>query len=589
VAALMAKPSAIWPIAEVAIEQELDVVAARQCARRIAEDLGFERQDQTRIAAAVSELARNAFVHAGGGAASFMLADRTPQAFVVRVADQGRGIADVEGLFDRAGMGSNGFGHGLIGARKLVDRFRIESAPGKGTVVEVEQDAPARAARLDRPKIAKIAQALKQRVETRPLQALRDQNFELMESLENLRRREEESEQLNQELGDTNRGVVALYAELEERAEQLRKASELKTRFLSNMSHEFRTPLNSIVALTWLLTDRIDGDLAIEQERQIKYIRHSAEQLLELVNDLLDVAKVESGKVEVKSVPFTVADLFSALRGVLKPLLTSPGVDLTFETRADVPDLFTDESKVGQILRNLISNALKFTEEGEVGVTARAALDGERIEFLVRDTGIGIAPADQERIFEEFAQVETKLHASVKGTGLGLPLSRSLAQLLGGELTVESVVGQGSLFVLSIPARVRRDENAQVESGIATKILLIDDDETYRYVMRQIIGADSAVRLIEASDGADGLACAREAAPDLIILDLQMPRVDGFTVLNELAADPRTRNIPVVVSTSLTIDDALRARLPADVEVLSKNAISRESVSRLLNTHLQRS
>src|SRR5262249_49382219 len=222
-----------------------------------------------------------------------------------------------------------------------------------------------------------------------PLAALRDQNRELIQSLEEIRRREEESKQLNQELGDTNRGVVALYAELDERAEQLRTASELKTRFLSNMSHEFRTPLNSILALSRLLLDCIDGELTPEQERQVGYIRRSAESLLELVNDLLDLAKVEAGKVDVKATSFTVSSLFGALRGALRPLLVSPSVELIFDNVDDMPELVTDEAKVAQILRNLISNALKFTEKGEVRVRAHYEAEPKLAIFSVRDTGIG--------------------------------------------------------------------------------------------------------------------------------------------------------------------------------------------------------
>lgn len=257
---------------------------------------------------------------------------------------------------------------------------------------------------------------------------------------------------MTQELGDTNRGVVALYAELDERAEQLRKASELKSRFLSHMSHEFRTPLNSVLALSRLLLDRIDGDLSAEQERQIGYIRRSAESLLELVNDLLDLSKVEAGKVEVKPAPLTVPSLFGALRGALRPLLTSPSVELIFNAADDMPELMTDEAKVAQILRNLISNALKFTEQGEVHVAARYEAERSAAIFTVRDTGIGIAPGDHDRIFEEFSQIDTRLQKNVKGTGLGLPLSRSLAQLIGGAIAVESVLGQGSVFTLTIPA-----------------------------------------------------------------------------------------------------------------------------------------
>jgi signal transduction histidine kinase len=586
----MAVSPKFWPIMTIPIENESDVVAVRQRAHRVAELLGFDRQDQTRIATAVSELARNAFGYAGGGRAEFALdAATAPQRFVIRICDQGPGIANLQTILDGQYRSTSGMGLGLVGARRLMDTFSIDSKPGKGTNVEVGHKLPGRLAPWPRAKLTEIVSSLKKETSSDPLAALREQNRELMQSLEEIRRREEESQQLNQELGDTNRGVVALYAELDGRAEQLRQASELKTRFLSNMSHEFRTPLNSVLALSRLLLDRIDGNLTSEQERQVGYIRRSAESLLELVNDMLDLAKVEAGKAEVKPVRFSVAGLFGALRGALKPLLTSTSVELLFEPLQDFPPLYTDEAKVAQILRNLVSNSLKFTEQGEVQVTARLSDDKARVVFAVRDTGIGIAPEDHERIFEEFSQVNTTLQKKVKGTGLGLPLSRSLARLLGGELSVASIPGQGSVFSLEIPA-VLGEPDREILSGHdngTKRVLLIDDDETFRYVLRQIVGNESRYEFMEADGGEQGLKLAREKRPDVIILDLQMPAVDGFTVLQQLIADEHTSAIPVVVSTSMTIDPALRSRLPEHVRLVSKNSISRESVSSFLRDAVQ--
>lgn len=588
----MSIASKFWPIVTVPIENEGDVVAVRQRAHRIAELLGFERQDQTRIATAVSELARNAFGYAGGGRAEFALdASAAPQRFVIRICDQGPGIKDLQTILDGQYRSSSGMGLGLVGARRLMDTFKVDSNLGKGTIVEVGHRLSNRLDPWPRARLTEIVSSLKKDISSDPLAALREQNRELMQSLEELRRREEESKQLNEELGDTNRGVVALYAELDGRADQLKQASELKTRFLSNMSHEFRTPLNSVLALSRLLLDRIDGELTPEQERQVGYIRRSAESLLELVNDMLDLAKVEAGKADVKPVRFTVTSLFGALRGALRPLLTSSSVELSFVPLQDLPSLYTDEAKVAQILRNLISNALKFTEDGEVCATARLSEDGQNVIFAVRDTGIGIAPEDHERIFEEFSQVHTRLHKMVKGTGLGLPLSRSLARLLGGNLTVASLSGQGSVFTLKIPVSVGEPDRESIATqGNDTKtVLLIDDDETLRYVLRQIVGNESRYEFMEAAGGEEGLKLAREKKPDVIILDLQMPTVDGFTVLQQLGADERTSAIPVVVSTSMTIDAALRARLPDHVRLTSKNAISRESVSSFLRDAVQSS
>jgi signal transduction histidine kinase len=565
-----------------AIETESDVVAVRQRARRIAELLEFERQDQTRIATAVSEVARNAFVYAGGGRADFLVeAKESPQLFRIRISDRGKGIENLQAILDGQYRSQSGMGLGLVGARRLMDRFDIESKPGEGTIVDLGHNLPARRHQITQAKLSEIAAALKRENAIDPLAALRDQNRELMQSLEEIRRREEERKQLNQELGDTNRGVVALYAELDERAGQLRSASELKTRFLSNMSHEFRTPLHSILALSRLLHDRIDGELTPEQERQVGYIRRSAESLLELVNDLLDLAKVEAGKVDVNARPFAVSSLFGGLRGALRPLLVSPSVDLIFDSADDLPELVTDEAKVAQILRNLISNALKFTEKGEVRVRAQYEAESKLATFSVRDTGIGIAPEDQTRIFEEFSQVDTRLQKKTKGTGLGLPLSRSLAELIGGTIRVESVPGQGSVFTLVIPAKLGGAAAPAAELS-RKRVLIIDDDDTFRYILRQIIGDEPRYEVLEASNAGDGLRQAKDERPDVIVLDLAMPNVDGFTVLQELNADRRTSVIPVVVSTSLTVNAELKARLPVGTRLISKNVISRENVSLFL-------
>jgi CheY-like chemotaxis protein len=352
------------------------------------------------------------------------------------------------------------------------------------------------------------------------------------------------------------------------------------------MGHEFRTPLNSIMALSRMLIERLDGELNSEQERQVGYIRQSAESLLELVNDLLDLSKVEAGKAEVKPRPFAVKELFGALRGALKPLQNNQSVELFFDSNDELPELFTDEAKVAQILRNLISNALKCTEQGEVRVSARHDADNRLIIFSVHDTGIGIAPQDQERIFEEFEQIETRLQKNVKGTGLGLPLSRNLALLLGGHIELESVVGQGTVFRLGIPASF----DASVPSRpvhVATgrkRVLLIDDDEPSRYVMRQLLREDHLhYQPFEAAGGIEGLRLASEMSPAVIILDLLMPDIDGFAVLEQLQANPVTRAIPVIVATSLTLTSTLRARLPAGIRVLSKDGMTRETIFLALN------
>jgi len=255
---------------------------------------------------------------------------------------------------------------------------------------------------------------------------------------------------LQTELADTNKGVLALYAELDENAVQLREAADLKSRFLSYMSHEFRTPLASITSITDILLGGMDGPLTAEQQRQINFVRGSARELSEMVDDLLDLAKVDAGRISISPEWFEMVDLFSALRGMFKPIVGQGTVNLIFEETGAIPRIYTDDKKLSQILRNFISNALKFTSEGEVRVTA--ALAGhDKVEFAVSDTGIGIAKDHLPALFADFVQVDTRIQKRLRGTGLGLSLSKKFAELLGGSVGVTSEEGRGSRFWVVIP------------------------------------------------------------------------------------------------------------------------------------------
>ncbi|MFT3687169.1 MAG: ATP-binding protein [Phycisphaerales bacterium] len=444
------------PLLTVQLAQERDVVAARERARQIASLIGFEGQDQIRIATAVSELARNAFVYAGGGRVEFA-ADIgvSDDALVITVTDSGRGIDDLDHVLSGLYRSTTGMGAGLTGTRRLMDEFDIKTGPS-GTRMRIVKRLSRKAQALASSNaLARLTGSLAASRAPEPMDELREQNRELLAALDELRRRTEEQTQLNRELDDTNRGVVALHAELEDRAEALRKADELKTWFLSSMSHEFRTPLNSVVAIARLLLDRTDGPLTEEQEHQARLIHSAALQLLDLVNDLLDLAKVKAGRIDIHTSEFTVDSLFGALRASLRPLIANAPVALIFNDDSSLPPLNTDETKLAQILRNFVSNAIKFTPSGAVRVDARitppSGPDPESILFTVTDTGIGIAPGDLERVFQEFSQVDGPIQRTVKGTGLGLPLSRKLAELIGGRVWAESTAGKGSTFFVSVP------------------------------------------------------------------------------------------------------------------------------------------
>ena len=695
------------PILSVNIRYEDDTVNARQRARQIARLLGFDAQDQTRISTALSEIARNAFNYAGGGKVEYLVEGRTaPQLFIIKVSDRGPGIRDLDAILEGRYQSQTGMGLGIIGARRLMDQFQIESVPGKGTTILLKKLLPKRAPVDPRSRTSPgLRSELSRDRPQNAVQELQHQNQELLRALEEIRTRQAELSRVNRELEDTNRGVVALYAELDEKADHLRRADELKSKFLSNMSHEFRSPLNSILALSGLLLSRSDGELTSEQDQQVGYIKRAAADLLELVNDLLDLAKVEAGKVEAKPIEFEIANLFAALRGMLRPLLLNQSVDLVFDDADHIPPLYSDEGKISQILRNFISNALKFTERGEVRVSA-AASGPDEVAFSVSDTGIGIAPEDQESIFQDFVQLDHPLQKRVKGTGLGLPLSRKLAEFLGGKVEVQSRPGAGSTFTLRIPAtwrepaarpsasvveflpdplgrtllvvedspemvmtyksylrgsgfqlavaattreaedfleRVRpcaiildvvlraedtwglaanlkqsshtkdipllvvstiEDQAKAFHLGVdaylvkpvdrtvllkelrsvtrektPSQVLIVDDSEADRYVLRQHL-RKLPVTITEEATGMNGIRRARDLHPDLIFLDLTMPEMTGFEVLDELKRLPDTAPIPVIIATSRHLTRVERNRLlEGAVEIIDKEDLSEVSVA----------
>jgi signal transduction histidine kinase/DNA-binding response OmpR family regulator len=570
----------------VVLEHEPDIVLVRKRARRVAELLGFDRQDQTRITTAVSELARNAFEYAEGGRAEFRVRDDSPPgALEIIISDKGPGIADLDAVLSGAQPSDKGMGVGLRGAQRLMDAFHIDSAPGHGTRVRVTKYLPARAPPVGRAMLTRISQALAADEPGDPVEEIRRQNQEIMAQLEELQDRQEALSQLNQELQDTNRGVVALYAELDERADHLRRADELKSKFLSNMSHEFRTPLNSVLALSRLLLARTDGNLTLEQEKQVQFIRKAAESLTELVNDLLDLAKVEAGKTAVTPVEFTVEDLFGALRGMLRPLLVGDAVVLIFEDAADMPALHTDEGKVSQILRNFLSNAIKFTERGEVRVWATTDASADTVTFHVRDTGIGIAEADLGVIFEEFAQVSHPMQSRIKGTGLGLPLSKRLAELLGGKIAVQSAPGQGSVFSVSLPRAYRANEavDAGEEDWIVdpgrTAVLVVEDDLADAFAIQRLL-TGSRYQPVVARTVTAAKRALEKVEPAAVLLDVVLLGDESWRLLLGLKQEPTTGNLPVVVISS-TGEDRKALNLGADAYL--RKPIDRELLIGMLD------
>ncbi len=524
-----------------------------------------------------------------------------------------------------------------------------------------------------------------------------------------LERRQRELTRLNEELEDTNRGVMALYAELDERANRLREADEIKTRFFANVSHEFRTPLNSVLALAKLLLDEADGPLNEEQRKQVALVQGAARELYDLVSDLLDLAKVEAGKSTLTVTRFTVQALFGALRGMMRPVLAGGPVTLEFEA-AELPPLVGDEGKVAQVLRNLLSNAAKFTERGSIGVGARLVkpfeppaegvrpLHVESVLFSVADTGIGIAAADRDAIFDEFTQVRNAVQRDVRGTGLGLPLCRKLASLMGGRIWVESELGQGSTFYFLVPrlcrpaphdaasadareagknaaakvpllvvadaddealalgaafrdtafaavtaraANVSSDylaalepcaavaferesdvRDAAAEEGRAAigragipllrlggdqwdeaeteeavgpsvvrsayrtvirshlgRVLLVDDEESFRTILARCV-QPFCIDLTALGDPTGALDALRAGGADCVVLDLLMPGIDGFTLLEALRGERETRHLPVLVCSSKELSQQERRLLGSlDAAFLAKSRLDPERLA----------
>jgi signal transduction histidine kinase/DNA-binding response OmpR family regulator len=541
------------------LRHERHVVHARQRARDIAALLGFEHQEQIRLATAASELARNAFRYASNGVVEFLVRGDSPQLFVLSVTDSGPGIANLSDILDGKYVSKTGLGKGIVGTRRLMDRFEITSSPG-GTFVEAGKNLPVTAPHVDAERVRWIAIELAKSSATDPFDEIERQNQELLKTLAELRENQDQLAELNHELENTNRGVVALYAELDQNADDLRRVSDLKSSFLSNLSHEFRTPLNSIASLCQLLIGRSDGELSSEQEKQVNYIQRSAAELTELVDDLLDLAKVEAGKVDVRPRHFEVQDLFGALRGMLKPLLSGNSLELIFDAEPNLPILYTDEGKVSQILRNLISNALKFTRRGHVRLTAHLE-ESSLIVFRVADTGIGIAPEDQARIFEEFVQIESEMQTRVKGTGLGLPLSKRLAQMLGGSLSVQSELGVGSTFQVLLPIHFGTSEARSPDAASdphpnakGPAILFIEDNPETRFVHESSLKM-SQYRPVFAMNVPEARVAMRAFTPALVALDRFLDGEDSLFYIQEMKANGYSG--PVVVISVVDDEEAV--------------------------------
>ncbi|MFI0412025.1 ATP-binding protein [Actinomadura sp. 3N508] len=552
------------------------VFAVRQLGRRVAAEVGLPNQDQVRVATALSE----------AGRALYACSDRVSVAFAL---DRGRppGLVIELTLVPRTSM--DGAAECEAAISRLLSRVDHETT-GDGVRVRLRKNLPAGA---EPPGQADLRDRLGRLTPVSALEGLRTQNADLMAALADVQRQREELRSLNteleatnegvmalyneisEELEETNRGVVALYAELEEKSDQLEKLAEAKNRFWATVSHELRTPMNSVIGLVRLLLDPAAEPLTAEQRHQITLIGDTGESMLALVNELLDIAKAERGGLEPRRTPVRVPALLEELSEQLRPMAEQAGLTLTMDAAAAPPIIVTDAEMLTRILRNLVSNGLKFTAEGGVRVAARAV--PEHAEFVVSDTGPGIAPADQARLFEEFFRVAG---SDAGGTGLGLPYARRLARALGGDLSVDSAVGEGTAVTLRLPPYESLEE-----LGLG-HVLIADDDVPARRVLRALVEG-AAARVTECTGGRAALESAAADPPDVVLLDLRMPDVDGYEVLARL---PREVPVVLVTSTDVTVQGPGGGgdpRLERAGAVLSKDRLGPETLADAVRTARQ--
>ena len=385
-------------------------------------------------------------------------------------------------------------------------------------------------------------------------------------------------------------------AELEQARAAADTANQSKSIYLANMSHELRTPLNAIIGYSELLAEEAADNGHIELIPDLEKIHVAGKHLLGMINDVLDLSKIESGKMELSLEKLAVDTLLDGVIDTIEPLVHKQGNKLILDA-GDLGSMSTDVTKLRQILINLLGNASKFTQDGTIYLRARRESVGSRgwLVFSVEDTGIGITPAQQGKLFEPFAQAEASTRGKYGGTGLGLALSRRFAELLGGEIQLESVPGEGTTFTVRVPANGRAPRGGPADgapgansaatsapAAAAGTILIVDDDAAGSELIGRML-AREGFHTLPAADGEEGLRLARELHPDLILLDVMMPSADGWTVLSQLKADPGLADIPVVMI-SVTRDKALGFAVGA-ADYLVK-PVERESLLRTVEKYL---
>jgi len=355
-------------------------------------------------------------------------------------------------------------------------------------------------------------------------------------------------------------------AELEQANIQLKRFDELKSKFLANMSHEIRTPLNSILGYTDLLLDRVDGYITDEQEKSLTKIHRNAKHLLTLINDVLDISRIESGRMELDVKPVNVKDLIDETISALDPLLDKKGLVLETAFDEELPLAHADPDRVRQVVTNLVDNAIKFTSEGRITVRTKASEMGlgkdrrpKFVEVCISDTGSGIRKRDLNRLFDKFKPLDTLATSQYKGAGLGLSICKGLIEMQDGEIWVKSEYGKGSTFCFTLPLEAEAARLDYEEAGIGeelkpyrvageTRVLVVDDEPDQVALISKLL-REEGYQIAKAYDGQEAIESVKRSRPDLIILDLMMPNMNGFDVIEYLKGGEETKEIPIIVLT----------------------------------------
>ena len=432
-------------LGDIYVRRESDIVKVRERVRRLAREMGFDSTTQIKITTAVSEVTRNIYEYAKSGAISLALAERGDAfGLLVTARDDGPGIdeATLRSIMRGHYQSSSGLGVGLSGTRKLMDEFDIQTRAGEGTRVTLVKWMPRGTADAVKSRVEELRALLGDDSDDSVVEELQQQNRDFVKILGELEEKREQLEELNRQLNESNR-------ELNEANAKLRELSEMREEFLALTTHDLRSPLTVISGVISFFTSGRLGELSPEQQNMVAMMERNTQSLIELVNDLLDASKLESGTMRLEAAAIDIRSVIDELRETMLPMAKEKEIELVETFPDNLPRVEADRTKLRRILVNLLSNALKFTPKGGRVEVSAEQLDG-RVSIAVSDTGVGIAPEDVARLFDKYEQARSRATRGEKGTGLGLYITKQLVELHGSRIKVKSEVGRGSTFSFTL-------------------------------------------------------------------------------------------------------------------------------------------